>query len=254
MDKFVKKVSKQFQVAVNSTKEVFGKSQIVEDEEYTKLSKDLVDYKAGLKTLISHITEFSDSMYEFSHSLTVASGAFKDFVSESSSCHRNASNGAKVSSSIERNATNFRDTYLEAQVLNPIRKKLEEIKEVRTLEEKRKKNHVLLYNAVKNLESSEKKDDSKSIEEYTQAVKHRREKFELYNSQFRHGARSLLDGKATCIETYYNTFQYYVNGYFNSANEMISSELTDFPTTSVAETNPSITKVPESEQPKSANQ
>ena len=247
MMKFWEKTKKTVAIGINSIQEATGTSSLEEDSSYLEIYNKIKESEQKLSDLQSSIQRYSKYVSKMSSAQFTLSGQIASLFSSDDKLSSTASAAQQAQEQIYTNSRNLSQNYLHTHLINKIILLQKELEPILVTINKRKKNHVLLVEAQKDLTRAKSKGKIKDIAEYQEKAAKRQEKFNQYNDKFNTTANEFLSKLPAAYEDLFNSFQFYVTEYYVEGEKQLTTKVPGYDFESQKSRFPSITQTPPTE-------
>lgn len=254
MLKFWEKTKNTVTLGINQIQEATGNQTIQEDAAYLDTYNAIKESNAKLASIKSTAKDFAKYIEKMTTAQYTLSGQIAALFKSDDSHFSVAKSAHQAQEAVFTNSRNLAGCYLESQILNKVADLQKELDEILKINDKRKKNHILLNDAQKDLEKAKSKGKVKDIGELQEKVAKRQAKFAQYDGQFNTLAGQYLSKAPAAYGEIFDAFQFYIAQFYEEGKKQAIDVVPDFKYSNQLGKYPSITVLPPIEQTKPTTQ
>ena len=223
MQKFWEKTKNSVALGLNSIQEATGSSAIQEDASFLELYNQIKESEQKLLDVQTSIKGYSKYVSKMASSQYILSGQIANLFKPDDQIGQISSSAHQAQEQIFTNSRNLSQNYIPTHLLEKINILQNELDPILQVVNKRKRNHVLLNEAYKDLDKAKAKGKIKDIGEYQEKAAKRQKKFSLLDEQFTTLAKAYLSKLPSAYEDIFNAFQFYVTEFFVEGEKQLTS-------------------------------
>lgn len=249
MHKFWEKTKQSVALGINAYHEATGNSQLQETQAYTDLYNQIKEAGDKLNEIQKLVREYSKQVEKLTSVQHSLSAQIFSLFKPNENNYETAEAASLAQESMHTIGRNLSTHYIETYLEMPVKQLLDELHKVNVAISERKKDHVLLVSAEKDLEKAKEKGKIKECGEYQEIVITRRAKFTKSDNDFKVVADEFLTKAPEKYSEIFETYQSFVAEFFDEGRKQSIDMLPSFPYAAVKSKHPSITIAP-AETPK----
>ena len=248
MKSFWEKTKQQVTLGVASVKEATGNEVVQETPEFIQLSGSFKESVKKLENIRNSIANYCKYIEKMTTAQYTLSGQIAQLFKVDEPMYSVANASHQKQEAVYTSGRNMATFYLQKQLMDQVKKLMEELGPINQAIEKRHRNHVLLNAAEKDLEKAKDKGKVKDIGELQDNITKRRAKFSQYDAEFTRLANDFLAKAPAEYAKIFNAFQYYTAEFYDLGRKKVIEEVPGFNYPSLKGEYTSITVIPPVQQ------
>ncbi|OHT08241.1 hypothetical protein TRFO_23225 [Tritrichomonas foetus] len=201
MKKLWEKTKKSVTVGVAKMDEKFSHKSIDDDPEFVLHEGKLSEVDKAFSTVNQSINELNSIIKRNGIVLATLGDALLSSIPEENSKRNFAVASQLLGKNVKTLTENAFNYYIPTHVLQPLTKAIDQVRNLKRIKEKCKKNRILLTQEEKKLKEARAKDHE--ISKHEENVQKRQDKYTKYHGEFIAGVAEIYENRSTiCVEVY----------------------------------------------------
>ncbi|KAH0786446.1 hypothetical protein GPJ56_009657 [Histomonas meleagridis] len=249
MKKFLDKTKKSLTVGIGKIDEKVSDKKHEESPEFTKAMDHLHIFEESMKGFQKSVSSLREAVMSFGGVLITAGDSYAAAIKDGEDGRQNAVGAQKVSNEIKVYYNNANNYYIPNFITSKLNDTMNQIKAIKQLIEKRKKNQILLNKEQSDLKAAREK--NQNVEKHEESTKARKKKFKKYNKQVLEEVDKLYSARASIYQELYSALVFYQSELMSLTLKEINQNVPQFSLESNKSKYQSVTvKPPEGTVPK----
>jgi uncharacterized protein YeeX (DUF496 family) len=225
-------------VGFNKAMDATGKKKIEDDPDFSALSQALNAIETKSASITSALLSLGKHYVKAAEKFTIAADQLVQLIPEEH--YDKFQNARKVHSQlghIQQFQTTFGTYIIGNELVKPLQALSNDIKNLKKVEEKRKKHLILVQTAEKDNEKKPSADLQAKIESNKQ-------QYDSFHQEYMTKGAEIKNNAGDVFEAVYDAFQFYVIELSNVTKEQLVDKFTSFPYEELKSKHPSVTAPP----------
>ncbi|KAH0788040.1 hypothetical protein GPJ56_008022 [Histomonas meleagridis] len=224
MKKFLNKTKKSITVGIGKIDEKVGSDKKREESpEFTQAIANLNEFEEAIKGFKKSINSLRDAALAFGEVIINAGNSFNNALKDGDEGKQVAQNAKNLSEQLKVYYNNAHNYFIPTFVTSKLNDINNQIKQIKLLIDKRKKNQILLKQEESNLKSAREK--NQNVEKHEESTKARKKKFKKYNKLVLEEVEKVYSSRFSTYQELYSSIIFYQSELMNLTLQGINSNV-----------------------------